>query len=180
MSLDLSLSGLIWGRDAVRRHWRVLADQWSGRKRKSPSVSSLVGLFKFDKIEKALLIDQKVNCHCCIWGVGSHQGTLSAHLRMFQDIWSFLCHSLFTLAQCKPAESQLQEVKESEASQSCRELQTGVHVKTTHTSESKVGCRGDENPKKSTVHIMVALPTDLQQVGKGWKLCSLVILYNTL
>lgn len=91
-------------------------------------------------------------------------------------MWSFLCHSLFNLAQCKPAESQLPGVKESEASQSCRELQTGVHVKTTHTSESKVGCRGNENPKKTTIHIMVALPTDLQQVGKGWRLCSLVIL----
>lgn len=65
------------------------------------------------------------------------------------------------MTQCKPAESQ----KETEAPGSCRELQAGVHEKNTHSSDNKEGSRGNVNPKKTAVLIMVAPPTDLQQVG---------------
>lgn len=65
------------------------------------------------------------------------------------------------MTHCKPAESQ----KEAEADGSCRELQAGIHEKTTHSSDSKEGSRGNVNPKKTTVLIMVAPPTALQQVG---------------
>lgn len=78
------------------------------------------------------------------------------------------------MTHCKPAESQLPGKKETE------ELQAGVHVKTAHSSDSKEGSRGNVIPKKATVLIMVAPPTDLQQVGQGrWphSLVPLAVIY---
>ncbi len=68
------------------------------------------------------------------------------------------------MTQCKPAESQLPKEKEMEATGNCRE-QAGVHEKTEHDSDSKESNRSNVTPKKTTVLIMVAPSTDLQQVG---------------
>lgn len=87
---------------------------------------------------------------------------------MLQDTLSFLRRSLFGRAQCEPTESQLPGKKEAEAAGTCRGLQTAVHVKTTNSSDGKGGgSGGNAIPKKTTVLIMVAPPTDLQQVGEG-------------
>lgn len=74
------------------------------------------------------------------------------------------------MTQCQPAESQ----KETEAPGSCRELQAGIHEKTTHSADAEEGSRGSVNPKKTAVLIVVAPPTDLQQVGGSRWLYSLV------
>lgn len=78
---------------------------------------------------------------------------------------SFLCQRLFGRTQCKPAETQLPEEKETEATGTRRELQTDPQGKTTHSSDGKEISKSNVTPKKTTVLIMVAPPTDLQQVG---------------
>ena len=80
---------------------------------------------------------------------------------MLKDMLSFLCQSLFGMTQCTPGETQLPGEKETEAIGNCRKLQAGVHEK----AESKESSRSTGTPKKTTVLIMVAPPSDFQQVG---------------
>lgn len=95
----------------------------------------------------------------------THSHTVNPSLKMLKDMLSFLCQRLFGRTQCQPAGTQLPEEKETEATGTHRELQTGLQGKTTHSFESKEISRSNVIPKKTTVLIMVAPPTDLQQVG---------------
>lgn len=72
---------------------------------------------------------------------------------------SYLCQSLFGMTHCKPADTQVPEKKEAEATGNCRELHATANSSDIDSSRSNVSL------KKPTVLIMVAPPTDLQQVG---------------
>uniref|UniRef100_A0A3B4YH47 Solute carrier family 25 member 25b n=1 Tax=Seriola lalandi dorsalis TaxID=1841481 RepID=A0A3B4YH47_SERLL len=78
---------------------------------------------------------------------------------MLEKMLRFLSQSLFGSAQCEPAESEQPGEKESGAT----EAQTALQGKTAHSSDSKDISRSSVTPKKTTVLIMVAPPTDLQQ-----------------
>lgn len=85
---------------------------------------------------------------------------------MLEDILSFMRQRLFGRTQCKPAETQSPEEKESKTAGIHGELQSGLQGTSTHSSESTEESRGLVTPpKKTTVLIMVDPPTDHQQVG---------------
>lgn len=78
---------------------------------------------------------------------------------------SFLYQRLFGRALCKPSETQLPEEEQTGTTKNCRELQAGLQGSTANSSDNKEISRNHVVPKKTTVLIMVAPPTDLQQVG---------------
>lgn len=63
------------------------------------------------------------------------------------------------MTHCKPTKAQLGEENKTEATDNCREQ------KAKHCSDKKESSKSSVTPKKTTVLIMVAPPTDLQQVG---------------
>lgn len=73
---------------------------------------------------------------------------------------TFLCRRLFGRTQCKPAETKLTE----ETTENSTELQASLQENNSHCSDNEE-IRSDTTPKKTTVLIMVAPPTDFQQVG---------------
>lgn len=84
---------------------------------------------------------------------------------MLQDMLGLLCQKIFSTTQCKPVETQLARETESGDAGNCRDMQTGLQEKTEHFFHSKEISRTNVIPDKATVLIMVAPPTDLQQVG---------------
>lgn len=86
---------------------------------------------------------------------------------MLQGMLSFLGQKLFVRTQCKPADTQMTGETDTGATGNCRDLQAGLQGKAADSSvkNSKEISRSDGTPKKTTVLIMVAPPTDFQQVG---------------
>lgn len=84
---------------------------------------------------------------------------------MLRDMLSFLCQRLFGSTQCKPVEGQLPGENPTGTAGNNGELHAGLQGNILHSSACKETGRGNVTPKKTTVLIMVAPPTDLQQVG---------------
>ncbi|XP_034402238.1 calcium-binding mitochondrial carrier protein SCaMC-2-B isoform X3 [Cyclopterus lumpus] len=81
---------------------------------------------------------------------------------------TFLCQSLFSRTQCKPAQTPLPGEKETEAPGNYREPQAGLQENTAHYPDSR-NISTSVTPKKTTVFIVMTPPPDQKIVKAGDK-----------